>query len=160
MARKPAKLVELALPHQYRLGTVDVLPFEQGRPCLGEVGLALLVFAKNRDRRHDDRLHVRESGVDDIVRADAGGDRVFHESTVVAIDEHDDGPRVVGAEAAKVVERVAIGARHVNDDDVGLHSRYRIEKRAAGGSTHNRGIGDLAQPLFKQGRAPGVAIRK
>jgi hypothetical protein len=92
----------------------------------------LLVFAKDRDRRQDNRLDIRERSIDDVVRAHPRSNRRFHEGRVVAIYKHHDRPRIVGADPAQVVERIAIRPRHVDNDHVGPQRRDSVDQAAPG----------------------------
>ena len=87
---------------------------------------------RNKAVGAQDRLHVGRRQAEDVVGGNAGGDRFLHEGGVVLIDEQDDGAWIAGRDLADAVQRVAVGAGHVHQDDVGEQAATASARNAPG----------------------------
>src|SRR5262249_13110344 len=83
------RLADLFFSHKQPFRAVDERALPQRGLRLLQFELDLPETAEHRDRGLDDRLHIGQGRADDIVGADAGFDRRFHEGGIVRVDEYD-----------------------------------------------------------------------
>ncbi|HEX3861965.1 MAG TPA: hypothetical protein VHY35_09780 [Stellaceae bacterium] len=67
---------------------------------------------------------------------------------------------MVGADPAQVVETAAIGAHHVDDDDIGHHRGNSVDQIAPDRRTQDRRVSDLAEALLQNRRPFRAGIGK
>jgi hypothetical protein len=116
---------------------------------LASSGAQALHFLEARDRHVEHRLDALGGEAVDHVGADAGAHRLLDQAGIRGVDEHHDRQRLVAADRAHALERVAARAVHVDDDDVGphgAHPRHQVLARRHGGD--DLGIGG-EQPGFQ-----------
>jgi hypothetical protein len=106
---------------QDALCALDQLAIFEVRSRARELAAQLLELGEAGDRNFEHRPDAVGLQAGD----DVGGDARLHGDAdrvaVAAIDEHHRRPRPFARDARHVLERVAVGTFHVDDDDVGLH---------------------------------------
>ena len=124
--------------------------------CSAAAGL--LVLPEQRDRRAEDRLHVRRRRVGHVVGGDAGADRRLHELGVVLVDEQRDRAGISRGELAQAFERVAVGPRHVHQDDIRRMRGHRLQQGFAGTQAQDGDAGIGGKLLRQQANPDGVVV--
>ena len=115
------------------------------------------IAPEQRDCGTNDRLHVGQGGADDVIGADPGGDRRFHQKGIVGVDKHHDRARLLLRNLPDRVQPVRVRPGHIDDDHIGRGGRYRLDQRRVAGCADHLHIRQPAQAELDRGHQ--IAVR-
>ena len=123
------RLRHLAVLHQDCLGALDQAPLLQKCASGRQFGFDMAVALEQRNGRSHDRPHIVECHARQIVGADASRNGFAGEGRIIGACKHHN--RAGRGDGADILERVAVGQRHVHNHKVGLCPLHRPGQIAA-----------------------------